>query len=133
MLQNFKSMVGKTCFWLISQVTTKLEHIGDERINNLITKMVVYLSEVWIVGTTRKHQNDQISTQEFPVFWGGEYSKSSEYPGANENDVANWPSLQNMHQKEAPLIRHSSWHRKDCGLIDPKGVFFAKSWVRCLT
>jgi hypothetical protein len=73
--------------------TIKLEHIGDASINNLTTKMVVYLSAIQIVGTTRKHQNDQVSTQEFPTLGGGEYSKSNEYLGVDEDDVASLPNL----------------------------------------
>jgi len=26
---NFESIIGKSCFWLVSQVIIKLEHIGD--------------------------------------------------------------------------------------------------------
>jgi hypothetical protein len=110
-------------------MTIKLEYIGDETIDNLTTKMVVYLSVIRIVGTTRKHQNDQVSTQELLAFWGGEYSKSSEYFGANEDDVASSPNLQDMHQRKVPPIGCSSWHRKECGLLNPEGVSFAKNHV----
>ncbi len=43
-------------------MTAKLEHIGDEIINNLTTKRVVCPSAVQDVGTFGEHQNDQIST-----------------------------------------------------------------------
>jgi hypothetical protein len=112
--------------------TIKLEHIGDASINNLTTKMVVYLSAIQIVGTTRKHQNDQVSTQELPTLGGGgggEYSKRNEELGVDEDDVASLPNLQNMHQREAPPIGCSNWHKKECGLFNPKGIFFAKNHV----
>lgn len=45
-VRNYGSAVGKSCFWPISQMTTRLEHIGDEIINNLILKRVVCPSAV---------------------------------------------------------------------------------------
>jgi len=46
MLWNFRLMVGKTCFWLISQVTTKLERIGNETIDNLTSRRAFCLNVV---------------------------------------------------------------------------------------
>jgi hypothetical protein len=89
MLWNFILAVGKTYFWPITQLTTKLEHIGNETINNLISRRVVCLNAVRNVGKARKHQNDQVSTQELPAFLRGEYNESNEFLGANENNVAN--------------------------------------------
>jgi hypothetical protein len=57
---------------------------------------VVCLSVVQNVGTAGKHQNDQVSTQELLVFLGGEYCESSDSFGANENDVASLPNLENL-------------------------------------
>ncbi len=48
----------------------RLEHIGDEIINNLTTKKVVCLSLVQNVGIARDHQNDQVFTQGFLAFLG---------------------------------------------------------------
>ncbi len=87
MLWNFILAIGKTCFWPITQVTTRLEHIGNETINNLTSRRVVCLSAVQNVGRTGKHQNDQVSTQELPAFLRGEYNESNEFLGANENNV----------------------------------------------
>jgi hypothetical protein len=77
-------------------VITRLEHIGDETINNLITKRVVYPNVIQNVSIARKHQNDQISTQGLPTFSGAEYIESSESFSANEDDVASFPNLKNM-------------------------------------
>jgi hypothetical protein len=55
MLWNFISVVGKTCFWLVSQVTTKLERIGNETINNLTSRRVFCLNAVRNVGKAEKH------------------------------------------------------------------------------
>jgi hypothetical protein len=54
-LWNFKLVVGKTCFWLVSQVTTKLERIGNETINNLTSRRVFCLNAVRNVGKAKKH------------------------------------------------------------------------------
>jgi hypothetical protein len=40
-LRKFGLAIRKSYFWPISQVTIKLEHIGNETINNLIKNMVV--------------------------------------------------------------------------------------------
>jgi hypothetical protein len=77
MLQNFGSSIGKTCFWPISQVITRLERMGDESINNLTKKRVVCPSEVQNVNIVGEHQNDQVSTQGPLAFLGVEYSERS--------------------------------------------------------
>jgi hypothetical protein len=56
-------------------VNAKLEHIGYETINNLITKNVVCLNAVQNVGTNGEHQNDQVFTQGLLVFLKGEYNE----------------------------------------------------------
>jgi hypothetical protein len=81
-------------------VTTRLERIGDENINNLIKKRVVCLNEVQNVGTTGEHQNDQVSTQGLLAFSRGEYSESNEFPSVNEDDVASSPNLEDMCQRK---------------------------------
>jgi hypothetical protein len=43
--------------------------------------------------------------------------------------VASLPNLKNMNWKEALAIGCNSWHGKECDLLDPKGVFLAKSRV----
>jgi hypothetical protein len=42
------------------------------------------------------------------VFSRGEYNESSEFFIANEYDLASLLNLEDMHQREAPLIGHSS-------------------------
>jgi hypothetical protein len=69
-------------------MTTRLEHIGDETINNFTMKKVVCPTVVWNVSTFGKHQNDQVSTQGLLVFSRGEYSESSESLSVNEDCVA---------------------------------------------
>jgi hypothetical protein len=54
MLQKFGLVVEKSCIWLISQMTSRLQHIRDEIIYNLTTKRVVCPSAIWNVGTIRK-------------------------------------------------------------------------------
>ncbi len=56
-------------------MNAKLEHIGYETINNLITKNVVCLNAVQNVGTNGEHQNDQVFTQGLLVFLKGEYNE----------------------------------------------------------
>jgi len=75
----------------------KMEHIRYESIDNLTMKRVVCPNVVQNVGTTRKHQNGQVSTQRFPTFWGGGYSSSIESFSVNENDVPSLPNLEDMH------------------------------------
>jgi hypothetical protein len=106
-------------------MTAKLECSRDETINNLIMKKVVCPSAVHNVGTSREHQNDQVSTQKFLVFLGGEYSESKESFGADEDNVATSPNLENLCQRDSLLIKHNSWHGKECDILDPEGVFCA--------
>jgi hypothetical protein len=108
MLWNFGSTIRKTWFWAINQVISRLECIGNEIINNLTSRKMVYVNVVQNVGKVGEHQNDQISTQKFLAFSGGEYSESNEFLGANENDVESLPNLENMRQREASPIRRSS-------------------------
>jgi len=96
-LWNFKSIIGKTCFLPVSPLTSRLDFIGDEIINNLVTKKVVCFSAVRNVGIVKKHQNDQVSTQELLVFSRGEYNERSEFLGANEDNVASSPNLEDLH------------------------------------
>ncbi len=110
-------------------MTIRLEHIGDETINNLTKKRVVCLSAIQNVGKTREHQNDQVYTQGLLVFFGDEYNENNEFLNANENNVASLPNLKDMHQKEALLIRHNSWCGKECDLQDLEGVFLVKGHV----
>jgi hypothetical protein len=65
------------------------------------------------VGTSREHQNDQVFTQGFFVFSGGEYNESNESLGANEDDMVSLLNLKDIHRKEALPIGHSSWHGKE--------------------
>jgi hypothetical protein len=93
---NFGLAVGKSYFWLINQVTSRLEHIGDEIINNLTMKKVICPSAIQNVGIAGKHQNDQVSTQGLLMFLGVEYSESSESFNVNEGNVASLPNLKDM-------------------------------------
>jgi hypothetical protein len=34
-----------------------------------------------------------------------------------------------LHQREFPLIGHNNWHKKECDLLDPKGVFLARGRI----
>ncbi len=43
--------------------------------------------------------------------------------------MASSPNLKDMCQREALLIGHSNWHKKECNLLDPKGVFLARGHV----
>jgi len=70
----------------------RLEHIGNETINNLITKRVVCLNVV----QNAQHQNDQVSTQGLPMFLGGEYNESNEFLNANEDDVESSFNLEDL-------------------------------------
>ncbi len=70
--------------------------IADETINNLTTKKVVCLSVVQNVGIVKDHQNDQVSTQGFLAFLGGEYSESSESFGTNEDNVVSLLNLKDI-------------------------------------
>jgi hypothetical protein len=110
-------------------VTTRLEHIGDETINNFTMKRVVCPNVVWNVSTFGKHQNDQVSTQGLLVFLRGEYSESSESLSVTEDCVASLPNLEDMHWKEALLIGPSSWCKKECNFLDLEGIFFTKGCV----
>jgi hypothetical protein len=69
---------------------------------------VVCPSAVHNVGTSRKHQNDQVFTQKFLVFSGGEYSESNESLGADENNVASSFNLEDLCQRYSLPIRHNS-------------------------
>jgi hypothetical protein len=91
-LQNFGLTIRKSYFWQISHMTTKLEHIRDETINNLTMKRVDYLSAV----QNGEHQNDQVFTPRFFTFLRGEYSESNESLSANEDDVASLPNFKNL-------------------------------------
>lgn len=104
-------------------MTTRLEHIADETINILTMKKVACLNAIWNVGTTKKDQNDQDCTQWLLVFYGDEYNESSESFNANGDDVASLFNFKNMCWKKASPIWHSSWHKKDYDLQNPKGVF----------
>ncbi len=110
-------------------MTVKLECIGHETINNLTAKKVVCPNVVQNVGTIGEQQNDQVSTQELPMFSRGEYSESNESLGVNEDDVAIFPNLKDLHRREALPIRHSSWHGKECNLLNLEGVFFTRGHV----
>jgi hypothetical protein len=55
MLWNFGSAIGKTYFWPISQVITRLECIEDEAINNLTMKKVVCTNAIRVISTTREY------------------------------------------------------------------------------
>ncbi len=63
------------------------------------------------------------------MFSRGEYSESSESLSVNEDCVASLPNLEDMHQKEASLIRLSNWCKKECNFLDLEGVFFMKGCV----
>jgi hypothetical protein len=52
----------------INQVTAKLEHFGDETLDNLSRMRVLCLNVIPNVATTREDQNDQDSTQGPYVF-----------------------------------------------------------------
>ncbi len=104
MLQNFGLVVRKSYLWPISQVTTKLECIRNETINNLTTRGWF----VQNVSTTKEDQNDQVSTQGLPMFSRDEYNESSESLSDNEDIVASLLNFEDMHQREALPIRRSS-------------------------
>ncbi len=106
-----------------------LDRIADEIINNLTTKKVVCPSVVQNVSTTRERQNDQISTPELPTFSRGECNESNDSFGANEDNVASSLNFENLHQREAPLIGHNNWRKKECDLLDLEGVFLARGHV----
>ncbi len=63
------------------------------------------------------------------MFLGGEYNERSEFFGANEDDVASSPNLEDLHWKEASPIGCSSWHKKECNLLNLEGVFLARGCV----
>jgi hypothetical protein len=69
-----------------------LEHIGNETINNIITKRVVCLNVV----KNEQHQNDQVFTQGLPTFWGAEYNESNDSLNVNEDNVENSFNLEDL-------------------------------------
>ncbi len=54
------------------------------------------MSVVQNVGIVKDHQNDQVSTQGFLAFLGGEYSESSESFGTNEDNVVSLLNLKDI-------------------------------------
>ncbi len=110
-------------------MTPRLEHIGDETINNLTMKKVVCLSAVRNVGTFKKHQNYQVFTQSLPEFLGGEYSEGSESFRVNEDNVVSSPNLEDMRQIKASQIGHINWRGRECDLLNLESNFLAKGRV----
>lgn len=92
-------------------------------------KRVVCSNVFQNVVTSWEHQNDQVFTQGFFVFSGGEYNESNEFLGANEDDVVSLFNLKDMRWREALPIRRSSWHRKECNFQHPDNVIFVRGCV----
>jgi hypothetical protein len=91
-----------------------LEHIRDETINNLTKKKVVCPSAISNVGIIREDQNDQVSTQGFPMFSRNEYNnENNESLSANENNVASLLNLKDICRREALPVGCSNWCRKE--------------------
>ncbi len=63
------------------------------------------------------------------MFSRGEYNESNEFFIANEDDVASLLNLKDMRQKEVSPIGCSNWCGKECNLLDPEGVNFARDCV----
>jgi len=108
-------------------VILRLEHIGDETINNLTTKKVVCPHLIQNVGTFRKHHY-QVFTQSFLEFWGVSIAKVASLL-VNEDNVASLPNLKDMRQTKPPQIRHIIWHGKEFDLLNPEGVLLTKGRV----
>ncbi len=107
----------------------RLKHIWDEIFNNLTTKRVVCPNVVQNVGTSREHQNDQVCTRRLREFLRGGYNEGNESFSAYEDNVASFPNLKNMWWKKATPIRHNNWCKRECDLLDPKGIFLARGHV----
>jgi hypothetical protein len=60
---------------------------------------------------------------------GGDYNNGSKFLSANEDDMASSPNLKNMCRREASPIGRSNWCRRECDLLNLKGVFLAKGCV----